>query len=63
MSKKKTSRMGRPPKPKGMAKDVQIVVRLTPAFHKALLAAAAAEGNSVAGYVRDTVAEKIGWRE
>jgi predicted HicB family RNase H-like nuclease len=63
MSKKKTSRMGRPPKPKGTVKDVQIVIRLTPAFNKALFAAAAAAGKSVAGYVRDIVAEKIDWSE
>ena len=63
MGKKKTCRMGRPPKPKGTVKDVQIVIRLTPAFNKALLAAAAAAGRSVAGYVRDIVAEQIDYQE
>jgi predicted HicB family RNase H-like nuclease len=59
MSKAKKSRMGRPPLAKGQVKDVMIVVRLTPAFHKALCAAAKNAGKCVTHYVRDTLTEKL----
>ncbi len=59
MSKAKKSKMGRPALPKGQVKDVQIVIRLTPAFHKALCAAAKRADKSMTHYVRDLLAEKL----
>lgn len=59
MSKKKKTRMGRPPLPKGQVKDIQIVIRLTPAFHEALCAAAKKAGESLAGFVRSTLEDKL----
>lgn len=60
MSKaKKKTRMGRPPLAKGQVKDMLVVVRLTPAFHKALCRAAKEAGKCLTHYVRDTLAEKV----
>jgi predicted HicB family RNase H-like nuclease len=56
---KETIRMGRPPLPKGQVKDTLIVVRLTPAFHKALNAAAQKAGKKLTRYVRDVLADKL----
>lgn len=59
MSKAKRSKMGRPPLAKGQVKDVQIVIRLTPAFHEALCATAKKAGKCLTHYVRDLLEEKV----
>lgn len=59
MSKAKKIKMGRPPLPKGQVKDVQMVIRLTPVFHKALCAAAKRADRCVTHYVRDVLAERL----
>ena len=58
-AKKKPTRMGRPRFPKGTAKDMLVVIRVTPAFHKALRKAAKNAGKCLTHYVRDTLAEKL----
>lgn len=57
---KKTSRMGRPPLPKTRLKSTLVVVRVTPAFDKALRAAAKKAKKPLAAFIRDTLAGKMG---
>jgi predicted HicB family RNase H-like nuclease len=57
MSKPKTSRMGRPPLPKGAKKDRCVLVRLTPALHAAMTRAAKRGGKPLATWMRDTLVE------
>jgi predicted HicB family RNase H-like nuclease len=59
MMKPKKAKMGRPPLPKGQVKGVKLVIRLTPAFHRAMCAAAKRSGTSLTGYVRGAVEEKL----
>ena len=59
MSKQKTTRMGRPRFPAGKAKTKCVLVRLTPALHRAMSAAAKREGQALATWIRDAAAEKL----
>ncbi len=59
MTKRKSSRMGRPPFPRGKAKSTQLVFRVEPALHKEILKAAKRERKTLAGWVRDTLAELL----
>lgn len=51
--------MGRPRLPEGQAKDVKIIIRLTPAFYKALCAAAKRSGSNLTGYVRGAIEDRL----
>ncbi len=59
MSKKKASRMGRPRFPAGKAKDKAVLVRLTPALHKAMSETAKRERKPLATWMRDTLAQLL----
>lgn len=59
MGKRKKTRMGRPPFPKGQAKNKVVLVRLTPALHKTMSQAANREGKHLATWMRDTLAELL----
>jgi predicted HicB family RNase H-like nuclease len=56
---KRKTRMGRPPFPKGQVQDKLVVIRLTPAFHRALCAAAKKAGKCLTHFIRDALAEKL----
>ena len=45
--------------PRAQVKDTLVVIRLTPAFHKALCTAARGAGKCLTHYIRDTLAEKL----
>ncbi len=49
--KSKKSRMGRPPLPEAERKSMYIVLRVTPAFNRALLKAAKREHKSLTEYL------------
>lgn len=51
--------MGRPPLPKGEAKDTLLVIRFTSGFHKALCRAAKKTGKCLTAYIRDVLAERL----
>jgi hypothetical protein len=57
--RKKTTRMGRPPFPEGKAKTRAVLVRLTPAEHKAMSKAAKRVGKHLATWMRDTLGELL----
>lgn len=60
MGKTRPSRMGRPPLPKGRAKDIQLCFRVQPALYTALLKAANRADRPLAAWIRDTLAQCLG---
>jgi len=55
MPKQKAKKAGRPPLPKGSAKDEFLRIRVTPDERKAIEAAAKAKKQSASGWIRSTL--------
>ena len=59
MKKAKKSKMGRPPLPRGRVKSTPVLIRVTPAFRRALGKAAKARGMTMAAFIRLTLEKAI----
>lgn len=66
MARKKASKKGtrgRPPMPKGQARDRPMPVRVRPDEHAAFDAAAKAAGQTLSDWIRDTLKRAIGYTD
>lgn len=57
--KQKKAKMGRPAFPAGKACTKPVLVRLTPALHKAMSLAAKQAGKTLTGWIRDAAIERL----
>ncbi|UCD49799.1 MAG: toxin-antitoxin system HicB family antitoxin [Phycisphaerales bacterium] len=51
--------MGRPPFPAGKAKSKEVMVRFTPAMHRAMVKAAKRQGKPLTAWIREAVARAL----
>ncbi|MBN1359727.1 MAG: toxin-antitoxin system HicB family antitoxin [Sedimentisphaerales bacterium] len=51
--------MGRPPLPKSQLRSVKVFFRVTPALHKALVAAAKRQDKPLGKYINDTLEQAV----
>jgi predicted HicB family RNase H-like nuclease len=54
-AKRKKAKLGRPPKPAGQARSVQIIFRAEPGLHKSIAKAAKEAGKPLASWIHDTL--------